>query len=68
MCVYIYIYIYTNVVWNSQVHRELPGKFESSNLSRGNLCREIGNDNDNDNNNNTNTIINSNNNETTYYF
>ena len=28
--------------WNSQAHRELPGKFESSNLSRDNLSREIG--------------------------
>ena len=28
--------------WNSQVHREFPRKFESSNLSRDNLSREIG--------------------------
>ena len=28
--------------WNSQAHREFPGKFESSNLSRDNLRREIG--------------------------
>ena len=27
---------------NSRVHREFPGKFESSNLSRGNLSREMG--------------------------
>ena len=28
--------------WNSHVHGEFPGKFESSNLSRDNLSREIG--------------------------
>ena len=28
--------------WNSHVHRELPGKLESSNLSREILSREIG--------------------------
>ena len=28
--------------WHYHVHRGLPGKFESSNLSRGNVCREIG--------------------------
>ena len=28
--------------WNAHVHREYPGKFESRNLSRGNLSREIG--------------------------
>ena len=28
--------------WNSQAHREFPGKFESSNLSRDNPSREIG--------------------------
>ena len=28
--------------WNSQVHRGFPAKFESSNLSRDNLSREIG--------------------------
>ena len=28
--------------WNSQVHREFPGKFESAHLSRENLSREIG--------------------------
>ena len=28
--------------WNSQAHRELLGKFESSNLSRDNLSRELG--------------------------
>ena len=28
--------------WNSHVHREFPGKFESSYLSRDNLSREIG--------------------------
>ena len=28
--------------WDSQAHRELPGKLESSNLSRDNLSREIG--------------------------
>ena len=28
--------------WNSQIHRELPGNSESSNLGRDNLCREIG--------------------------
>ena len=28
--------------WNSQAHRELPGKFELSNLSRDRLSREIG--------------------------
>ena len=28
--------------WNSQAHRESPGKFESRNLSRDNLSREIG--------------------------
>ena len=28
--------------WNSQAHREFPGKFESSNLSRDNLSRETG--------------------------
>ena len=28
--------------WNSHVHGEFPGNFESSNLSRDNLSREIG--------------------------
>ena len=28
--------------WNSQARREFPGKFESSNLNRDNLSREIG--------------------------
>ena len=28
--------------WNSQVHREVPGKFESSNVSRDNVSRGIG--------------------------
>ena len=28
--------------WNSQAHRGSPGKFESSNLSRDNVSREIG--------------------------
>ena len=28
--------------WNSHVHREFPGHFESSNLSRDNLSGEIG--------------------------
>ena len=28
--------------WNSQAHREFPGKFEPSNLRRDNLSREIG--------------------------
>ena len=28
--------------WNSQVHRGFPRKFESSNVSRGNVSREIG--------------------------
>ena len=28
--------------WNSHVHRESPGKFESTHLSRDNLSREIG--------------------------
>ena len=28
--------------WNSHVHREFPGKFESSSLSRDNVSREIG--------------------------
>ena len=28
--------------WNSQAHREFPGKFESSNVSRDNVSREIG--------------------------
>ena len=28
--------------WNSHVHRGFPGKFESSNLSRDNVSREIG--------------------------
>ena len=28
--------------WNSHVHRECPGKFESTNLSRDNISREIG--------------------------
>ena len=28
--------------WKSHVLREVPGKFESSNLSRDNLSREIG--------------------------
>ena len=28
--------------WNSHVHREFPGKFEPSNVSRGNVNREIG--------------------------
>ena len=28
--------------WNSQAHREFPRKFESSNLSRDNVSREIG--------------------------
>ena len=27
--------------WESQAHRELPRRFESSNLSRGNLSGEI---------------------------
>ena len=29
------------MVWNSHVHRDFPGKFESMNLSRHNLSREI---------------------------
>ena len=29
-------------MWNYQVHGEFPGKFESSNLNRENLSREIG--------------------------
>ena len=28
--------------WNSQAHRGFPGKFESSNVSRDNVTREIG--------------------------
>ena len=28
--------------WNSHTHREFPGKFEASNLSRDNLSREMG--------------------------
>ena len=28
--------------WNSHVHRGFPGKFESSNVSRDNVSREIG--------------------------
>ena len=28
--------------WNYQAHRDLPGKFESTNLSRRNVRREIG--------------------------
>ena len=28
--------------WNSHVHRGFPGKFESSNVSRDNISREIG--------------------------
>ena len=28
--------------WNSQAHRGFPGKFESSNVSRDNVSREIG--------------------------
>ena len=28
--------------WNSHVHREFPGKFESTILGRENLSREIG--------------------------
>ena len=28
--------------WNSQAHREVPGKFESSNVSRENVSRGIG--------------------------
>ena len=28
--------------WNSQAHRGFPGKFESSNVIRGNVSREIG--------------------------
>ena len=28
--------------WNSQAHRQFPGEFESSNVSRGNVSREIG--------------------------
>ena len=28
--------------WNSQAHRKFPGKFESNNLSRDNVSREIG--------------------------
>ena len=28
--------------WNSQAHREFPGKFESSNVGRHNVTREIG--------------------------
>ena len=28
--------------WNSQAHREFTGKFESDNVSRGNVSREIG--------------------------
>ena len=27
--------------WNARVHRELPGRFESANLSRDTLSREI---------------------------
>ena len=36
--------LHTNIikVWNSHVHREFPGKFESSNLGRGHVSREIG--------------------------
>ena len=30
------------LIVNSHVHRELPGEFELSNLSRNNLSREIG--------------------------
>ena len=28
--------------WNYHVHRGSPGNFESRNLSRDNLCKEIG--------------------------
>ena len=28
--------------WDSHVHRTIPGKFESSNVSRDNVSREIG--------------------------
>ena len=28
--------------WNSHVHGEFPGKFESSNVRRDNVSREIG--------------------------
>ena len=28
--------------WNSQAHRDYPGEFESSNVSRGNVSRSIG--------------------------
>ena len=28
--------------WNFKAHREFPGKFESSNVSRDNVSREIG--------------------------
>ena len=28
--------------WNSHVRREFPGKFESSNVNRDNVSREIG--------------------------
>ena len=49
-------------MWNSHVHREFPGKFESSNISRDNVSREIGrtttttttNHDDNSNNNDSN--------------
>ena len=36
--------------WNSQVHRGFPGKFESSNVSRDNVSREIGRTPDSDHN------------------
>ena len=47
MCTYIYIYIniYVHISfqgWISHVHGEFAGKFESSNLSRDNLSREVG--------------------------
>ena len=32
----------TSKGWNSHVHRGLPGKFESSDLSRDNVSRKIG--------------------------
>ena len=32
----------SRILWNSHVHREFPGNRESTDLSRGNISREIG--------------------------
>ena len=44
-CGFQRVWLEHNVIfkgWNSHVHRVLPGKFESSNVSRDNVSRETG--------------------------